>query len=55
MKSNLQVDVSLWETPPRSFDKVVHKLIIFLPSCTGLSQAQIEVIIEKLLVLRNRN
>lgn len=55
MKSNLQVDVSLWETVPRSLDKVVHKLIVFFPSCTGLSQAQIKVIIEKLLVLCNRN
>lgn len=36
---------------PRSFDKGVNKLVVLFARCAGLSQTEIEVVIEQLLVL----
>jgi len=49
-----QMDVGVWEPLPRSLDKVVHEFIILLPTRTGLSQTQIKVVVEKLLILQSR-
>jgi hypothetical protein len=47
----LKVDVCVRVVFPGSANEFIHELIVLLPSDSGLSQAEVEVVIQKILVL----
>lgn len=45
------MDVGLWVELPGGFDECVNKVVVFLASDALLPQAEVEVVVEKLLVV----
>jgi hypothetical protein len=45
------VDISFVETLPSGLNKLVHEIVVSLPSGTVLPQTQVQLVIEKLFIL----
>lgn len=45
------MDVSLGKAFASSLDKVVHKIVVLIPSDSALTQAQIQFVIQQLFIL----
>lgn len=51
--NNLQVNVRMIKLLPHSLDESVDEVIIFFPTNTAMSQAEIQVIVQEILVLEH--
>lgn len=47
-----EMNIRSWVSLPRSFDKGVNKIVVLFARRTGLSQTEVEIVIEQLCVLK---